>query len=232
MTLSHLQIQKDLVRELESALAADPSRTTLAPMKSDFATSKERSLGAISFLSSDILSQIREKVQDPLQSADPLQYHFPTTSLHITIKNIRALHYPPRISSSDIQKAHTVLAETIPSYPPPQFHLEEVVIFPTSIALMAYAEEGHIKLIHELDDKLSQAGIPDDKKYFSKDICWANITICRFTHPPTPQLITTAKSMRHLKVSNMQMDETELLTCNEVCDPRSREVWGTYHFRG
>lgn len=232
MTLSHFQKQKDLVRELESALAADPSRTTIAPMKSDFTTSKGRSLAAISFLSSDILLQIMEQVQKPLQAADPSQYYFAAASTHITIKNIRALHYPPHISSSDIQKAHGVLTETIPHYPPPRFYLEEVVVFPTSIALMAYAEEGHTKLIHELDDKLSQAGIPDDKKYFSKDIYWANITICRFTHPPTPQLIAVAQTMRHLKVASMRIDETCLLTSNEVCDPQSREVWGTYHFRG
>ena len=75
-----------------------------------------------------------------------------------------------------MQKAHSVLAETIPSYPPPRFYLEEVVVFPTSIALMAYEEEVHTRLIHELDEKLTQAGIPDDKKYFSTDIYWANIT--------------------------------------------------------
>lgn len=176
MTLSHLQKQKDLVRGLENALAADPSRTTLAPMKADFATSKERALGAISFLSSDLTTHIVEQVQRPLQASDPSQYYLASASPHITIKNIRALHYPPRISSSDIQKAHAVLTETIPSYPPPRFYLEEVVVFPTSIALMAYAEEVHTRLIHELDEKLSKAGIPDNKKYFSKDIYWANIT--------------------------------------------------------
>ena len=62
MTLSHIQKQRDLVRGLENALAADPSRTTLAPMKADFATSKERALGAISFLSSDLTTHIIEQV--------------------------------------------------------------------------------------------------------------------------------------------------------------------------
>lgn len=109
--------------------------------------------------------------------------------------------------------------------------VEEVLAFPTSVALLAYSQNILHELVPALNKGLKRIGLPDNKKYLSDRVFWGNVTVCRLTHEPSDKFKLAVQKLRSLKIGQLKVEKIVLITCNAVCHPKSRQIIGEYALR-
>ncbi len=223
--------QKALVKKLEDSFNKGAQKTTVIEMQRDYANDEQICLTSVVFIPSDVSNKIIQNVINPLRKIEASHYFYPPESLHLTIKNIRTINKPPLFTDSDIYKVNQLFNEIIPHFSTFEFNVEDVLVFPTSISVMAYSDEMLQKLILALDKGLKEIGVPDDKKYLSDSVFWGNITVCRFVKNPGNQFIAEVNKMRNLKIGKFKVEKVDLITCNAVCHPKSRKIMGEYELK-
>ena len=228
MNNSYFQQQKKFVRQLEQSFASGKSASTVVDIQRDYANDDQICLTSVVFIPDEVSRMIATDIIQRLNRIEPWQYFFPSESMHITIKNIRTVSKPPLFSQTDIEKANELFATIVSKFPVFTFSVEDVVVFPTSISVMAYTNETLQKLVLALDEGLKAIGIPDDKKYISNSIFWGNKTICRFTQPPQAELLKEVEKMRKTRIGTFNVETVSLITCNAVCHSSSRDIIGEY----
>jgi len=223
--------QKVLVKELENIFIKGESKSTVVDMQKDYANNKQITLTSVVFLPKNITDSITKNIINPLQRIEPNQYFYPAASMHLTIKNIRTIHEPPIFNESDVNKVNKLFNDIIPKFQPFEFKVEDVLIFPTSISVMAYSDDILQKLVLALDNGLKEIGVSDDKKYLSDSVFWGNITVCRFTEKPSDLFIAEVKKMRNLKIGKFKVENINLITCNAVCRENSKKIIAEYKLK-
>jgi len=223
--------QKSLVREIESSLLKGIQKATTVKMQKDYANDDQICLTSSVFVPENISQKITEDIVRPLQKIDYAQYYYPADSMHLTIKNVRVIKNPPSFSEEDMLKVDKLFTELIPKFPKFEFSVEDVVLWPTSIAVIAYCDETLQELVTALDKGLKEIGVPDDKKYASDSVYFGNITICRFIQNPSEELLEATKKLRNRKIGKMNIEKINLITCNAVYHPSSRRIIGEYKLK-
>ena len=225
--------QKELVKQLEASFAGDNKFKVaeVVGVQEDYTKNKQICLTSVVFPPTEITAKITTEIIDKLRAIDPWQYFLPPESMHLTIKNIRTISDPPSFTAEDIVKANKLFSEIIPQYASFEFKAEDVLLFPTSISLMAYSDDSLQKLVLALDQGLKEIGLPDDKKYFSDSVFWGNITLCRFTKTPSEKFLEEVKKMRDLKIGKFRVEKVNLITGNAVCYTSSKKVHGEYELK-
>jgi 2'-5' RNA ligase len=150
--------------------------------------------------------------------------------MHLTIKNIRTISKPKLYTELDVTKVNQLFGEVIPKFSVFEINIEDVLVFPASVSVMAYSI-GLQNLNLALDKGLKEIGVPDNKKYLSDSVYWGNITICRFTEKPGTEFINEAKKLRNLKIGKFNVEKVNLITCNAVCHTGSRKIINTYELK-
>lgn len=227
----YMQPQKALLSSIKQQLLQGHSQSTFVEMRSDYEHDIEICLTSVIFVPPAIGKIITERVIVPLQAIAPHHYYYAPDLLHITIKNVRTIHHPPLFNDSDIAKANQVFMETVPRFLNFNFQLEEVVLFPTSISVICYADRTLQELVQALHEGLTQIGVPDNKTYFSDTIFFGNLTCCRLTQSPTQELHDHIQSLDLSALGAIPVQQIHLVTCNAVCHPNSRTVIGTYRLQ-
>lgn len=220
--------QKALVKELEDSFARGNSQSTVVNMQNDYLNDNQVCLTSVAFIPNGISEIITKNIIEPLQKLEPEHYFFPPESMHLTIKNVRTIHNPPLFSESDIEKVNELFSKIIPQFPAFEFNVEDILLFPTSISIMAYSDDTLQKLVMALDQGLNSIGMPDNKKYISDSIFWGNITVCRFTKKPSDLFIETVKKMRNNKIGKFKIEKINLITSNVVISPGSKNIIAEY----
>ncbi|MBI5621568.1 hypothetical protein HY933_01730 [Candidatus Falkowbacteria bacterium] len=223
--------QKDLINTIERQVSAGSFSATTVAMRNDFVTSQEISLTAVSFVPPEINRVISESIIEPLRQVEPGHYFLPPESRHVTIKNVRAIHHPPNFTDGDIEKVAALFAKIIPEHQSFSFHLQGLLLFPTSISLMGYCDERLKYLVQALDSGLRDIGVPDDKKYLSDEVFFGNITLCRLTASPSLAFIAKIKGFKNVVVGSLPLTEISLISCNPVCHPSSRKIIAQYSLK-
>lgn len=229
--MEYVKKQKELVKQLEESFIGGANKSTIVGVQKDYANDDQICLTSVVFIPEDISKKIIFNVIDKLKKIEPQHYFYPLESMHLTIKNIRTVNKPPLFSETDINKANKLFNEIIPEFPVFQFNIEDVLVFPTSISVMAYSNDIFQKLVFALDKGLQRIGVPDNKKYFSDSIFLGNITICRFTQKPSDKFIEEAKKMRNLKIGEFRAEKISLITCNAACNSNSRKIINEYNLK-
>lgn len=227
----YLSQQKALVGDLEQSFLNGQLRSTVVDMQNNYANDGQICLTSVTFVPDNVAQRIIEQVVKPLSSIDAAHYFYTPDSLHLTIKNVRTVHKPPLFSHADVEKVDRLFRQRVPLFYEFEFSVEDVLLFPTSISVMAYSSNELQNLVISLHEGLQDIGVPDNKKYLSDTVFWGNITLCRFTHEPSGELIKAIKKMRKLKLGKFKLHDISLITCNSVCHPHSRKVIGTYQLR-
>jgi hypothetical protein len=207
------------------------SRASVVPIRSDYKTDTAMGLTSMAFLPADIGQDVYRRVVRPLKAIEPDHHYYAPDSMHITIKNIRTIHNPPLFTGADVSKVDRLFAELIPQHPSISFWLEEVVSFQTSAALIAYSDVGLRGLVRALDAGLNEIGVPDNKKYVSDDVYFGNVTVCRYTRPPSKEFRDAVEGMSHAYKETLKVKDVHLIACNAVCDPESRRVFHSYKLK-
>ncbi|MBU0707305.1 hypothetical protein KKG41_02960 [Patescibacteria group bacterium] len=231
MNNDYLLQQKALVEELESSFARGDSKTTVVETQKDYANDDQICLTSIVFIPDEISSKVIQNISDPLKKIEPQQYFYPPGSMHLTIKNIRTISKPPLFTQKDVIKVNELFNIIIPKFSVIEFRVEDVLLFPTSISLMAYSNDDLQKLVLALDKGLNEIDLPDDKTLLSDSIFWGNITVCRFTEKPNENFVSKVKKMRNMKIGKLKVEKISLVTCNAVCHPGSRKVISEYELK-
>ena len=170
----------------------------------------------MSFVPTDLAREIYRAVIAPLKAIEPEHYFYAPDSMHLTIKNIRSVHNPPQFTGADIKKVDRLFARVVPQHRPFGVQLEELVPFTTSLSLIAYSDERLHQLVQTLDSGLSDIGLPDDKRYVSKEVIFGNVTLCRYMQPPSERFLHAVARRTHAFTAELKIKTVHLITCNAV----------------
>lgn len=220
--------QKKLVNELEKSFAQGKNKSTVVKMQDDYINDEQITLTSVVFIPSNISKKIIQNVVKPLREIEPEHYYYPPESMHLTIKNVRTINKPPLFNKSDIIKANELFNKIITQFPCFEFNVEDVLLFPTSISVMAYSNNTLQELVQALDKGLREIGVPDNKRYISDSVFWGNITICRFIKNPGNQFVETIKNMRNIKIGRFKVEKVSLISSNVVISPKSKKIIAEY----
>jgi hypothetical protein len=229
--MTYLEQQKLLVKELENSVNNKITKSTFVEMQTDYANDDQICLTSVVFIPKEISSVIVSKLIESLRKIESEHYYYLPESMHLTIKNVRVIHKPPLFTDEDIEKAKQVFKKTITEFTVYNFSLEDVILFPTSLSLMAYADELHKKLVLALDKGLKEVGVPDDKRYLSDSVFWGNINICRFVKAPGEKFINEVNKFRNIKIGNLKAEKISLITCNAGCSPQTKNIIAEYNLK-
>jgi len=186
-------------------------------------------LTAIVFLPEKIREIISQGVISPLKKTNHKQYFFPPDSLHITIKNIRTISHPPQFNEQDIEKTIKVFSQVIPHHHAINFRFQGLLELPTSLGVRGFSNETLKDLVLDLDNQLTHAGVPDNKKYASNKIFFSNTTICRYTSQPNSSFTDIIKELKNEFFGEFTANEVCLITTNAVCHPDKTTIIEKYY---
>lgn len=223
--------QLALMRQMELRLASDEHASTIVPMQTDYAADPQLCLSANSFLPHDKAQKIYEQIIKPLQNIDPNQYYYLPESLHITLHSIRIIHDPPSYTKKDIKTSQLILTKLVPSQSAFPVVLQGVLSLPTSVAVIVLVTPEYDHFTRNLRKEFINAGIPDDKKYFTDEIVFANTTICRYTQKPSQKLLQYIEQIKDTVFYSFPINNVSLLETNAVCHPSKTTIFDTYEFR-
>lgn len=221
--------QELLVEEIRTQLQRGSYGGTTVDRMAEYETDPAICLTSTTSLPSEFAKEIVREIISPLRMIQPGHYYYSLEQLHVTIKNVRVVHYPPRFSESDVDICRKVFARTVPKYVSYGFNLKGLLSFPASLAIVCYADEVHGKLVPELDRELKREGIADDKAYVSDSVFFGNVTVCRLTEAPLPEFLAYVEGLRDCMFGRFTVKSIDLMSCNAVY--KSRNVWGTYRLR-
>lgn len=219
------------MRQMESAMASGTASPTIVSMQSDYVTDNQLCLTSVSFAPPEFADIIYNAIIKPLQNIDPDQYYYPNTSLHVTIHNIRVVASPPNFTSADIQKAKTLLSTSIPTYVAPTFTLQGLLVMPTSVAIVALVTPEYDHMVRQLRQTFADAGLPDNKTYFTNEIIFANMTICRYTHKPSQVFLEKIETLKNIDIGRFVVQEVSLIQTNAGAHPTKTKVFGSFNFK-
>lgn len=224
--------QLALMRQMETMLAADSHVSTIVPMQADYATDNQLCLSLNAFVPEAIATSIHNKLIEPLQRLDRHHYYYQNESLHVTFHSIRIIHNPPTYSQKDIETSRALLTKLIPSERPFPFIWHGVLALPTSVSVIVLVTPAYNRFIRRVRHDFVGHGIPDDKKYFSDTMVFANTTICRYTHKPSPEFIEKLQTLKDTTIGSGVIDMVSLIETNAGAHPSKTRVLGTYRFAG
>jgi len=206
-------------RQVLSRLLAGGGGVSTVPMQPDFTADPRRCLASVYMLPAPLAQRIEAQVAGKLKAADPRHYFYPPRSMHVTIKNIRTVEDPPLFSAADVEKCRELFRAVTARHGPVRFSFEETAAFSTSASVIGFCGEELKELILDLDSALIAAGVPDNKQLISDTVFFGNITVCRFTCPPSPDFYRALAGL-HVR-EQLQVDVLTLLACDAVASPAS-----------
>ena len=220
------------MRQMETKLASDSRVSTIVPMQTDYATDNQLCLSLNAFVPKAISVSIQNRLIGPLQRLDPHQYYYPKESLHITFHSIRIIHNPPTYSEKDIATSQQLLTELVQSERPFPFIWHGVLSLPTSVSVIVLITPECDRFIRRLRRAFVSSGIPDVKKYFSDEMIFANTTICRYSHKPSPEFLQKVAIFKNIDIGTSVIDNVSLVETNAGAYPSKTHVLGAFRFTG
>ena len=220
MSRTYQDRQKQLIDSIRNDVSTVTAQASVVPMQADYAADPGRCLTSVMFVPRPIAKRLQAEVQQTLARVEPQHYYNPPESMHITIKNVRVAEAPPTFDDADIAQVHGCFAGIVPRHARFPFVFEQLVIFPNSVSLVGYSDESLRSLVRDLDGGLRAVGMPDNKRYLSDEVFFGNITLCRFTHPPSIALIETVDHLnRAWRPIEICLSHIELIAGNASATP-------------
>ncbi len=231
MTVTTHQLKQQEVIDRIASQVSNKSLnfSTVSPVD-DFENDPRICLTSVLLPRQGLLDQVQQDLIEPLRKIEPDFHYYPSDCLHMTIKNIRVINNPPHFNEEDIQKAEKIFGETIPQHKKFNVYFYRLLLFPNNLALIGTTDEELDRIILDLDKKLTAEGIPDDKVYTNSQYFFSNMTLARFSTPPSDifkqKVIKLSDS---LKFEPYQVDSVTLLTSNAVL--KNKQIRGTWELK-
>jgi 2'-5' RNA ligase len=227
--MTYQEKQKQLFDEIRRKVASGGRiGSTVVEMAADFSSSPARFLSSVVFVPDSLQTALAERVIEPLRAIEPEHHYFRPEALHLTIKNVRNEANPPTFSDEDVRKVDELFQRVVPRHSRFSFDVRGTIAFPTSVSVTAFSDESLYRLVRELDDGLKEIGLPDDKKYLSDTVFFGNITVCRFTRPPSERFLEQVRALQEIEVGELAVERIALIVANVVLAPDALDIINTY----
>lgn len=225
---SYHQKQQKVISQIENEDKSGKSPSTIVKPVKDYINDNRICFTSVVFLPIQLEQKIIDKIIILLSKADRHQYFYTPGSFHLTIQNIRTISDPPLFNNNDIEKTKEVFAKIIPKYNRFTFKLKGLFELPTSLAVCGYTDETFTTLSSELTHKLIKAGVPDNKKYFTQDIIFGNLTFCRYTQKPNAQFMKIVSELKNVEIGDFEVKSISLITTNAAATPNKTQIIQDY----
>jgi 2'-5' RNA ligase len=215
--------QRELILDIEKGYRDRP--TALNPgTADDFANDPRLALVCLYFVPEQVQDFILSEISSPLRAADPALYFYPRASLHLTVKNVRYINSPPNYTAADIQKVRRGFRGVVPGIKAFPMDLEWIFEQPSSLSVCGFSDDSLLRIVNTLNQTLIDVGVPDDKKYFSQEIFFGNVSFCRFQEPPNQAFREKVRELKQVKVGRVTIDKVWLVETDLVCHPARTRV--------
>lgn len=219
---NHQKNQIKVINQLEQSLSDRELGFSVVEPVDDFINDSRMALTSVHFPKKDFLQKINMKILEPLKKIDDRQFFYPDKYIHMTIKNIKTIQDPPNFNHADIEKVKKVFDDVIPKYQPFKSYYYRLLLFPYNLALMGTTDPTLDEIILELDSKLKEAGVPDDKVYLNSRYFFSNVTLVRFNKPISTEFKNKVEEIsKNLEPFSYEIDSVTLLSCNAVMNNRT-----------
>ncbi len=225
---SYHQKQQEVISQIENEYKIGRSPSSIVKPVKDYINDNRICFTSVIFLPIRLEQKIIDKIIIPLSKADRHQYFYSPSSFHLTIQNIRIISEPPQFNKEDIEKAKKVFAKVIPKYKRFTFKLKGLFELPSSLAVCGFSGKIFTSLSSELDKELTKQGVPDNKKYFTKEIMFGNVTFCRYTQKPNTQFMKIVYELKNVEIGNFEVKTISLITTNAACIPNKTHIIQSY----
>lgn len=176
---SHQKQQIKIIDNIELSVKQNTlDFSTVAPVD-DYENDQRICLTSLHFPNQKLIEYV-QKIISELKKVESSFYYYPPQSLHLTIKNIKVINDPPNFDDDDVKKAQQIFTEATPNYKKFKVYFYRLLLFPNNLALVGTTDTELDHIILDLDKRLRNAGIPDDKKYNNQRYFFCNMTLARF----------------------------------------------------
>lgn len=214
---THQQKQVEIINKLEEQIkSSSVGFSTVSPV-SDYENDARICLTSVHLPDKKFVDQVQNVLIEPLKNISSDFFYYPPDSLHMTVKNIRVINDPPHFTEDDIAKVKEVFSSTIPQHKKFKVYFYRLLLFPNNLALIGTTDSELDNTFLELDKKLNEAGVADDKKYINSQYFFSNMTLARFNNQPSDRFFQKVEELsRSLFFEPYTVDSVTLLTCTAV----------------
>lgn len=222
--------QIDVINTIENQVKNNLlSSSTVEPVE-DFENDPRLCLTGIHLPDQKLIDTVYKTIIKPLRAISPNHYYYEKDSLHMTIKNVRIINNPPTFTEDYIQKTKKVFEEVVPKHKKYQVYFYRLLLFPSNLALIGTTDPELDLIILDLDQKLKDAGIPDDKQYSNSHYFFCNMTLARFNSSVTQEFIKKVEELsQNINIEPYTIDSVTLLVSNAVL--KKRRIIGTWNLQ-
>lgn len=216
----HQQHQLEVINAIEKQINNSLLQfSTVSPVE-DYERDPRICLTGVHIPSHMLKDKVRDSLIKPLKALAPEYYYYSFDSLHMTIKNVRVIDNPPHFTDDDIAKAEKVFSKVIPNHKKFKVYFYRLLLFPNNLALIGTTDQELDEIVLDLDQKLNDADLPDDKKYTNKRYFFSNMTLARFPIVSDKFKQKVQELSSSLSFDPYTVDSVTLLTCNAVFKKR------------
>ncbi len=218
----HQKKQIGVINSIENQIKNNSlSFSTVEPIH-DYENDPRICLTGIHFPKKDLLDRIYHSLTEPLQQIFSNYYYYEKSSLHLTIKSVRVINDPPHFNEEDIRRAKKVFEEVIPRHHRFRVYFYRLLLFPSNLALIGTTDSELDEIVLELDRKLKDAGVPDDKQYTNSRYFFSNMTLARFNSPLTQDFKEKIVELsENISLPLYTIDSVTLVTGNAALKKRT-----------
>jgi 2'-5' RNA ligase len=146
----------------------------------------------------------------------------------MTIKNVRVIADPPNFSTEDVRNVKNVFSEIIPKHKKFTVYFYRLLLFPNNLALMGTTDPELDDIILDIEAGLEKIHLSDDKVYTNSRYFFSNMTLARFSTPPSHGFINKVRELSEsIHFSPYCVDSVTLLSANAVM--KKRTIFGTWN---
>ncbi len=227
----HQQRQLELIGRLKEQAATGAISFSIVSPVSDYGSDPRICLTSVHFPRPDFTDTIMSQIIAPLRKLEPSYFYYPQKSLHMTIKNVRVISDPPHFNATGVEAARNVFSAVVPQHRRFRVFLSRLLVFPGNLSLVGVTDSELDGLVLDLDRGLRQASIPDDKVYLNDRYFFANMTLARFSTPPSEAFREAVSRLESSVVfPPYEVDSVTLLSGNAVFSHPT--IWGTWFLSG
>jgi len=179
----HQAKQREVIGQIEQQIQENKLMFSTVEPVADFEQDSRICLTSVHFPKIYLLQKIYSEIIQPLQKKFSDHYYYPQESLHMTIKNVRVIHDPPNFTDVDVRKVKQVFTSVVPKHYSFNVYFYRLLVFPSNLALIGTTDPELDDIVLDLDRKLKEYGVADDKTYINTKYFFSNMTLVRFTKP-------------------------------------------------
>lgn len=214
-TTTHQQAQIEVINKIEQQANTNSMQFSTVTPVNDYTNDTRISLTGVHLPNDSLKKNVSTQILEPLRKVDPTHHYYQPDTLHLTIKNVRLISDPPAFDDEDISKVKNVFKDVIPHHHAFKAYFYRLLLFPANLTLIGTTEP-ELDLIHlDLDRRLNEVGISDDKQYVNSRYFFCNMTLVRFTSSITNEYMDKIEEIsRSIICKPYKIDSVTLLTCN------------------